>query len=146
MNDVDKNHYAQLGICYELLAHSNTHNGFRAGRYLNLQFIPPLLRQQIRIYFNEKAEPVGVVTWGWVTALTKKEMIENSRNIRADEWYGGDNLLFNDFVAPYGGVRAIIADLTANIFPQYKAFSVRRNADGTVRKVNHWIGKTLLSR
>ncbi len=146
MNEVDENHYAQLGVCYELLAYSNTHNGFRAGRYLNLQLIPPLLSQQFRIYVNEKEEPVGLVTWGWVTALTKKEMIENSRNIRADEWHGGKHLLFNDFVAPWGGVRTIIADLTTNVFLKHKAFSVRRNTDGTVRKVNHWIGKAFLSR
>ena len=43
-----------------------------------------------------------------------------------------------------GGVRAIIADLTTNVFPQYKAFSVRRNVDGTVRKTNRWIGRKYL--
>ncbi len=141
MNDFNANHYTQLGVCYELLAHSSTHNHFEAGNYLNLQFIPPLIAQQFRIYLNEKSVPIGLVTWGWIPAQTKKEMIETSRNIRPDEWDAGEHLLFNDFVAPWGGVKTIITDLTTNVFPRYKAFSVRRYADGQVRKVNCWIGK-----
>ncbi len=146
MNNIDENHYMQLGIIYELLAYSSTHNSFRAGRYINLQCIPPLLLQQFQIYFSEKGEAIAFVTWGWVTSNTRKEIIEKSRNIEVDEWDKGEFLLFNDFVAPMGGIKTIISDLTTNMFPRYKAFSVRRNRNGTVRKVNHWIGKKYLGQ
>jgi len=48
---------------------------------------------------------------------------------------------FNDFIAPWGGVRDILKDLATNIFADREAFSLSRHVDGKVKKKHRWIGK-----
>ena len=46
--------------------------------------------------------------------------------------------LFNDFVAPYGHTRLILKDLRSLEWSHDMAFSLRRNMDGSIAKVNYW--------
>ena len=135
------NSYSQIGICFELLAHSDTHKNYSCATYLDTEVCPANWLSQLRIYFNDDQEPVAFVTWAEVCEQTQKELIDDSRALYYQDWNNGDNLYFNDFVAPWGGVKEILTDLTSHIFADREAFSLSRHADGTVRKKHRWIGK-----
>jgi len=135
------NSYSKVGICFELLAHSDTHKHYRCATYLDTEICPPNWLGQLRIYFNDEKLPVAFVTWAEVSKGTEKELVDDSRALYYQDWDAGDQLYFNDFVAPWGGVKEVLQDLTTNIFPEREAFSLSRHADGSVRKKHRWIGK-----
>ena len=43
----------------------------------------------------------------------------------------------------YGDIRTYVRDFTHNVFPDEIGTSLRRNQDGTVRRVNRWTGINL---
>lgn len=133
--------YRNLGDCFYLLANSDTHKHFRAATYMDVEVCPANWRGQVRVYINADNQPVGFVTWAKVTKCCKQELIDNSRALRHYEWDDGNLLFFNDFVAPWGGVKEILSDLTSNIFPKEQAFSISRDKEGNTKKVHRWVGK-----
>ncbi|NQZ32261.1 MAG: toxin-activating lysine-acyltransferase [Oceanospirillaceae bacterium] len=140
------NSYSQMGICFELLAHSDTHKNYSCASYLDTEICPANWLSQLRIYFNDAKIPVAFVTWAEVSQETEKELIDDSRALYHQDWNAGDNLYFNDFVAPWGGVRDILKDLTSNIFTDREAFSLSRHSDGKVKKKHRWIGKAFIKK
>jgi len=68
-------------------------------------------------------------------------MKDTGRALFHHEWQQGEQLFFNDFVAPWGGVKQILQDMTSHVFPGETASSFSRYKDGSVKKVGRWIGK-----
>lgn len=133
--------YRNIGNCFYLLAHSDTHRNFNLSRYMDVEICPANWLGQLRIYTNVEQQPVGFVTWARVSPEVKEELIVSSRALMFDEWNKGSELFFNDFVAPWGGVRNMLNDMTKNVFPKEEAFSVSRDSNGDVEKVQRWVGK-----
>ena len=80
----------------------------RAGVYrdwtlerVHRQFSHPMSHGQA-IVFAKKDRPVGVVTWAFVSDEVLLELMQGKRAVAPDEWRCGENLFFEDFVAPYG--------------------------------------------
>ena len=132
--------YCSVGYALELLAHSPYHSQLEVGPYFDIEIMPPLERNQVRFYISEEGVPNGMVTWAWLSKEVELEVHQTGRALSADEWLCGDRLFFNDWIAPFGGSRKIAHDLVNNIFPNHTASSLRRNKDGSVRKVNRWLG------
>jgi cytolysin-activating lysine-acyltransferase len=127
-----------LGIAVTMLEASSYHRGFRlysVGR----EFLPPIAAGQCRVYVDTGNRLVGIVTWAWIEDAVRDRLLSRGHGIAASEWSAGNNLHFNDFVAPWGHAKAIFRDLSENVFPRVDvATSVRRRRDGSVRKVNTW--------
>ncbi|WP_159737633.1 toxin-activating lysine-acyltransferase [Vibrio atypicus] len=140
------NFYRNLGHCFHLLAHSNAHQKFNLAGYMDVEICPANWRGQLRVYENHHKQPVGFVTWAKVSKSTKQELIEDSRALYYHEWNNGDCLFFNDFVAPWGGVKEILSDLTSTVFPKEQAFSIGRDKKGNTKKVHRWTGKEYTSQ
>lgn len=62
--------------------------------------------------------------------------------LAAHEWRCGNRLFFNDFVTPYGNAREVVGEVL-RVFSVDVATSLRRNQDGTVRRINRWTGASL---
>ncbi len=135
------NFYRNLGHCFHLLAHSGAHKPFNLAGYMDVEICPANWRGQLRVYENNEKHPVGFVTWAKVNESTKQALIEDSRALYHQEWNSGDHLFFNDFVAPWGGVKEILSDLTSTVFPKEQAFSISRDKEGKTKKVHRWTGK-----
>lgn len=135
------NFYRNLGYCFHLLTHSSTHKDFNLADYMDVEICPANWRGQLRVYKNNEKHPVGFVTWAKVNENTKQELIQDSRALYHREWSSGDLLFFNDFVAPWGGVKEILSDLTSTMFPKEQAFSISRDKHGKTKKVHRWTGK-----
>jgi len=133
--------YSDIGRCFYLLSFSKKHKHFNASSYMSVEICPARTFSQLRIYNDSESNPVGFVTWAYVDSIVKGELVKFSRALMSDEWNCGSHLFFNDFVAPWGGVREILNELTTTIFPEEEAFSISRDKSGKVVKVHRWIGK-----
>jgi cytolysin-activating lysine-acyltransferase len=137
---VDIDAYAAAGFALELLAASPYHKQHPVGSYMRTEILPAFRRGQVRYYLSENNVPTGMVTWAWLSEEVERDVHASGRSLVDAEWQSGDRLFFNDFVAPYGNAKGVLHELTHTIFPDRCASSLQRNMDGSVRKVQRWIG------
>lgn len=140
---VNLDYYASAGYALELLAKSTYHKQHKLGDYFRTEILPALWANQIRFYVNDDYVPTAMVTWAWLDEAVEQEIHTSGRALTHEEWNCGNCLFFNDWITPYGNTREVLHDMTHNIFPDNVATSLRRNADGSVRRVNRWSGINL---
>ncbi|MFN7415790.1 MAG: toxin-activating lysine-acyltransferase [Dolichospermum sp.] len=102
------------------------------------RFVPSLIHNQFR-YYEINGNPIGFVNWAWLTDEIEEKYKTAKYVLNLDEWRGGKNLWFPEFIAPFGHTRFIVKDLRTNIFPKgtpAKAFRIRLG--GTFRLTTHW--------
>lgn len=138
MQEIDL--YASVGYAFELLARSEYHRRFSHGVYLEVEILPALRLGQARFYLTPEGIPTAMVTWAWLSEAVERDVHATGRALKADEWNCGDRLFCNDWLTPYGNLREIVHDITENVFPNAVATSLRRNPDGSVRRINRWTG------
>ncbi len=136
-------YFASVGYALELLAQSKYHRQFKLGDYFRVEVLPALWCGQTRFYLTNESLPTAMVTWAWLSEDVERDAHATGRALTKDEWNCGDRLFFNDWITPYDNIREVLHDMTHNIFPDEVATSLRRNADGSVRRVNRWTGVNL---
>lgn len=135
--------YAGVGYTLELLAQSEYHRQFKLGEYFRVEILPALWCGQTRVYLTNEGIPTAMVTWAWLTKEVERDVHTTGRALTQEEWTCGDRLFFNDWITPYDNIRDVVHDMTHIIFPDQIATSLRRNPDGSVRRVNRWTGVNL---
>lgn len=140
---VNIDYYASVGYALELLAQSEYHRQFKLGDYFRVEILPALCCGQTRFYLTNEGLPTAMVTWAWLSEEVERDVHKTGRALTENEWNCGDRLFFNDWITPYDNIREVLHDMTHNIFPNEVATSLRRNPDGTVRRVNRWTGVNL---
>ncbi len=135
--------FASAGYALELLAQSKYHRQFQLGDYFRVEILPAFWCGQTRVYLNNEGLPTAMVTWAWLTEVVQRDVHATGRALTRDEWNCGDRLFFNDWITPYDNIREILHDMTHTMFPNETATSLRRNPDGTVRRINRWTGVNL---
>jgi cytolysin-activating lysine-acyltransferase len=107
---------------------------------LEVDILPPIALGQYRLYHTPDGEPFGFVTWAYVSEAVKDILVKRKRPMEWNDWNSGELLMFNDFVAPFGHGRWMVRELRSTLFADRVAFSLRRDLDGKVRKINRWEG------
>lgn len=128
-----------LGMMMWLMNHAEYHSQWPLWS-VDIDIIPALLYGQCKLYFDDHQNPVGFVTWAWLDEACKKQMLDNEIPLAFEQWNCGSIAMVNDLVAPWGHAKEIIYDLKHNIFSHYKVLSIRRHADGAIRRINYWKG------
>lgn len=136
-------YFASVGYALELLAQSEYHRQFKLGDYFRVEILPALWCRQTRFYLTKEAIPMAMVTWAWLSEVVERDVHATGRALTEREWTGGDRLFFNDWITPYDNISEVVHDMAHNIFPDQVATSLRRNPDGSVRRINRWIGANL---
>lgn len=132
--------YSKVGFALVLLAQSHYHRQHQLGNYLRTEILPPILANQVRFYLTEKGVPTAMVTWAWLSPEVEQDLHNTGRALAKNEWQSGEQLFFNDWIAPYGNIRSAMHDIATHVFPQHTATSIRRHQDGSIRKINYWQG------
>jgi cytolysin-activating lysine-acyltransferase len=102
------------------------------------RFIPALLHNQFR-YYEIDGNPIGFVNWAWLTDEAQEKFQTGQYVLKVEEWTGGKNLWFLEFIAPFGHARAIVKDLRTNVLPKgTPGKSFRTYPDGTFKSLAHW--------
>lgn len=136
-------YYAGVGYALELLAQSEYHRTHILGDYFRMEILPALWYRQSRFYLTDDCVPTAMVTWAWLSKKVESEIHSTGRPLFQDEWKCGNRLFINDWITPYENVREVLRDMTHNVFPDEVATSLRRNPDGSVRRINRWTGVNL---
>lgn len=131
-------YFAKVGIVASLMGASPRYCTYPVA-CIALWLEPAIRHEQFYIFRNESAAPVGYVTWAWLAADTEHRLLNDPDVLlHISEWNEGDRLWILDFVLISGDVRSRIRE-AAGLFKQSAcARSVRRNDDGTVRRVTTW--------
>jgi cytolysin-activating lysine-acyltransferase len=137
---VNIDYFASVGYALELLAQSPYHRQHKLGDYFGTEVLPALWAGQCRFYVTQEGAPTAMVTWAWLSKDVEHDILASGRALSHREWTCGDRLFFNDWITPYGNIREVAHDMTHNIFPDQIATSLRRNMDGSVRRINRWTG------
>lgn len=133
-------HYASAGFALELLSASKYHKQHLVGSYFHTEVLPALHAGQCRFYLTSENIPTAMVTWAWLSEDVEKDIHTSGRALKYDEWNCGDRLFFNDWITPYNNIKEVLKDMTHNLFPHEIATSLRRRPDGSVRRINRWVG------
>jgi cytolysin-activating lysine-acyltransferase len=125
------------------LSNSHYHRQFKLSYYLPVEILPPLIAEQFLCFLGGDGEPRGLVTWAWLHEMAKKEVHNSGSALHLSAWTGGAHLFFNDWITDPKIFRAAMMQMTNHIFPNETASSLRRNPDGSVRRINKWTGRHL---
>ena len=137
---VNIDYHASVGYALELLAKSEYHRQFPLGDYFRVEILPALWCGQTRFYLTPDGIPTAMVTWAWLSQEVEREVHVAGRALSQGEWTCGDRHFFNDWITPFGNIREVMYDISHNVFPDTVASSLRRNPDGSVRRINRWTG------
>lgn len=132
-----------LGMTIGQLATSPYHQQFKLSYYLPVEILPPLKAEQFRCFLNAEGHPVGLTTWAWLTDQQKQDIHKTGRELQPEEWIGGEHPFVNDWITEPTAFRAVMTEKRDVIFPDHIVSSLRRNPDGSVRRVNKWTGRNL---
>ncbi|WP_299202176.1 toxin-activating lysine-acyltransferase [uncultured Tateyamaria sp.] len=138
---VNLDYYLSTGYALDLLARSPYHKQQQLGHYFRTEILPPLWENQVKFYVTKNYIPTAMVTWAWLNEDVERDVHGSGRTLKHEEWNCGRRLFFNDWITPYGNVREVLHDVLRNLFPDEKsATSIRRNMDGSVRRICRWTG------
>lgn len=132
-------YHETLGTIMWLMSHANYHREWPLWS-VDEDVVPAIILGHYKIYFSDKNTPIGFATWAWLDDCAKEQLLNNEDTLELSQWTSGTNLLFADFVAPWGHARKILSDLRTNRFPNHKAFSLRRKPNGDIKKIDYWKG------
>jgi len=135
-------YHENLGMVMCLLNQSKFHDGFLLWN-LSIDIEPALRRGHLKVYFDDHQRPIGFVIWEWVNSRTISHLINLEATPSLDHCPGREYLLINEFIGTAANAKAMIQDLTDQLFPREHIFSLSRYADGSIRKVHHWQGAQL---
>ncbi|BAY88888.1 MULTISPECIES: toxin-activating lysine-acyltransferase [unclassified Tolypothrix] len=126
-----------IGSITHLMISSPLHRKYKIAS-ISERFVPSLIHNQFR-YYEIDGNPIGFVNWAWLTDEVEEKFLKGKYVLQLDEWQGGNNLWFPEFIAPFGHARLIIKDLRNNIFPKgTPAKSLKINPDGTLKSIYRW--------
>ena len=135
--------FEALGVITALALASTYHRIWQV-RDIEHNILPAIAAGQYKIYLNDERRPAAFVTWAFVDDDSHQNLIQHGHTPPADKWCSGGRLWFIDLLAPFGGAHHVIRDLQRNHFPHLAvARSIRRNTDGTIRRVNIWRNPSL---
>ena len=133
--------FAAIGLAVHHLSQSTYHRNFKLSYYLPVEILPAIKTGQLETFVLEDGTPVGLVTWARLSKSSEKDIFATGRALRECEWRSGTRLFFNDWITERSAFRRIVRELSSNVFPHDIASSLRRNQNGTVRRINRWRGK-----
>ncbi|MBU6338512.1 MAG: toxin-activating lysine-acyltransferase [Rickettsiales bacterium] len=131
----ERKRFLLLGDVTALFLNSDYHKNFRIVNMWK-EVVVPLTNGQYRIYYNKQNLPTVFVSWAFMSDEVSEKYQTGNYSLNHDEWKSGNNLWLMDFIAPFGDAKKIFADLYENVFgKEHKAKFIRRNHDGSVRRI-----------
>ena len=106
----------QFGSICWLMLQSNLHHRYVMGDLVD-RIMPSLLCDQYR-YYERNGQPIGFCNWAWLTDDVEAQVRTGDYVLKPNEWVGGKNLWFMEFIAPFDHGSLIVRDLRRNIFPK----------------------------
>jgi cytolysin-activating lysine-acyltransferase len=110
----------QSGVLY-LARYSALHKVFPV-EMLEDRIRPALLLRQFVYYTDTFGVPAAFSSWAWLSSAVLEDVLQTSRELRADEYNCGDLPFFCELIAPFGHCRTVISDFA--VMPCFKGRKV----------------------
>ena len=139
-NKPDNQLMEKRGIVAHLMATSKQYRAFPIVS-LHVWIDPPIVTNQLAIFYDSySSNPVGYITWALLAPDVEHRWLNDPKVLlHISEWNEGDNLWIMDSLALPGYCEDIVKFIQQTMFAGYsQARSLRRRADGTVRKASRW--------
>lgn len=99
----------------------------------------PAIRNLTALVVYHEITPVGFLTWTHFADEELAEIRSTGVTPPLEKWDNGDNLWFVDFASPKVPAKYVIQAIArTGEFREKEAWSIRRNDDASIRKVNRW--------
>lgn len=95
-----------IGTVCNLLIRAGVYTDWTLER-VHRQFSHPMALGQAMLFMRDE-QPVGVVTWAFVSDEVLSDLMKGDRGVAPNEWRCGGNLFFADFVVPYGDTAGVM--------------------------------------
>lgn len=126
--------YNLIGQITSLLLASELHRKYLIND-IGAVFLPAIHLNQFRIYRNREGDPVGLITWAYMSKEIEAKYLSGKYTLKLEDWHSGNEGWVIDFLAPFGHTKSIIKDLRENVFPGQKGKAVRVRADGSKQAI-----------
>ena len=126
--------YNLIGQIATLMLASEVHKKYLIDD-IGAMFLPAIHLSQFRIYRNKDGDPIGIVTWAFLSEEIEEKYQKGERSLKLEDWKSGDNGWIIDFIAPFGHAKQIIKDLRNNIFPDKQGKALRITKDGQIEGI-----------
>jgi cytolysin-activating lysine-acyltransferase len=103
---------------------------------LEWRIFPPILLEQCKLYFDNKAGqlPVAFASWALFSESAERDYLAHQR-IAPSNWNSGDRLWLIDFISPFGGSRSIFTDIYQSVLKGRDVNLLYPGANGTPTQV-----------
>jgi hemolysin-activating ACP:hemolysin acyltransferase len=128
------------GVIAHLMAKSKQYRNLPFSA-LSVRVDPALVTNQLAIFYRwNDGVAVGYVTWALLAPDVEQRWVNAPKgSLHASEWNEGETLWLMDFLALPGYCEDIVEFISQNMFAGHaQAYSLRRNLDGSVRKISCW--------
>ncbi|AXH15458.1 toxin-activating lysine-acyltransferase [Malaciobacter mytili] len=105
-----------LGEALLVVLNSNAHRLSFFVADLEWLLLPPLMKEQFRLYKDKDNKPVGLILWAYVNDEVDKRLQLGVGKLGLDDWNSGDNLWIIDLIAPLGGGDKMLEELKNSSF------------------------------
>ena len=131
-----------LGEVTLLMLQSKLYSTYFVGSFYHC-ILPAIDLNQFRIYYKGAGYPIGFVCWAFLDDEKEKLYLEGDYSIQIDDWKCGNNLVFTEFIVPFGDIKEVMKDLTHNIFPDRIGKSKKVTQRGKIDSVKTFYGKNV---
>lgn len=135
--------YNLIGQIATLMLASEVHKKYLIDD-IGAMFLPAIHLNQFRIYRNKKGDPIGIITWAYLSDELQEKYQKGEKALtKLEDWKSGNNGWIIDFIAPFGHAKQIIKDLRNNIFPDKQGKALRITKDGKIKGIWKLHGKSV---
>lgn len=126
--------YNLIGQIASLMLSSEVHRKYLIDD-IGAMFLPAIHLNQFRIYRNKQGDPIGIVTWAYLSKENSIKYRKGQKILKLEDWNSGKNGWIIDFIAPFGHAKQIIKDLKNNIFPDKQGKALRITKNGKIKGI-----------
>ena len=96
---------------------------------LEWRVLPPVLLKQMRLFRKGKT-PIGYAAWAMVDDETDARLSTGDVRLKPHQWNSGDHLWLIDLIAPMGGDKAMLKELSGKVFKSRPFKTLMPSKDG----------------
>lgn len=131
--------YNLIGQITSLMLSSDVHKNYLIDD-IGAMFLPAIHLNQFRLYKNKDNDPIGLVTWAFLSDELDKKYQKGGIKLKLEDWKGGSNIWIVDFIAPFGHAKQISKDLKNSIFASQKGKAMRITREGKIKGIWNLFG------
>ena len=133
---------AALGMATWLWSQSPLHADWPS-KLLARSIWPAIVHRQFMLGRDPDRQPVAYVSWACLDEERERQYLRSPSSLAQDDWVSGDRIWFVEWIAPWGGTRAVARKIEHDIFPDRTGHSLHVKKGQEVARIRDHFGKNV---